>query len=55
MSLVALEERFQDSVEVSFWPYRRSGFNCEYANCEFISSSQKLERKKKMYAITTEI
>ncbi len=38
--------------------YRRSGFNCEYAiiaNCEFISSSQKLERKKKMYAINSEV
>ncbi len=37
--------------------YHRSGFNCEYAiiaNFEFISSSQKLERKKKMYAINSE-
>ncbi len=37
--------------------YRRLGFDCEYAiiaNCEFISSSQKLERKK-MYAINSEI
>ncbi len=38
--------------------YHRSGFNCEYpiiANCEFISSSQKLERKKKMYTCTQSI
>ncbi len=38
------------AVQLKLEAYRRSGFNCEYAiiaNCEFISSSQKLERKKR--------
>ena len=34
--------------------YRRTGFNCEtliIANCEIISSSQKIETQTKIYAI----
>ncbi len=51
-----VKEKGQGDIDVSAIDlhvlecYRRSGFNCEYviiANCEFISSSQKLERNKR--------